>query len=301
MNIKEQEGQQENLDQFQETLAEIKMDIRLTRTTLITFAILALILKFVFKVSIPLYIPEIVFLWTLLYFLYGFLIAKKKSLKELNDFYFRNNVIDLLVLTAIIHFLGGAEWIGAIFYLLTLVLVGIILDKKRTFILGSIAILLYSGLVLLEYFQILPHQELFVLRPGLYRDPHFVITQILIIAAFFFFVCESAGTFIEKINQKQKALEEERKKAIKAYKEAEEAKNILEVKVEARTKELANLATEREEIIQERTKELQGKIKELEELQKLFVGRELKMVELKQSLQKTQEELEKLKKKNNKI
>ena len=284
MNIKEQEGQQENLDQFQETFAEIKMDIRLTRTTLITFAILALILKFVFKVSIPLYIPEIVFLWALLYFLYGFLIVKKKNLKELNDFYFRNNVIDLLVLTAIIHFLGGAEWIGAIFYLLTLVLVGIILDKKRTFILGSIAILLYSGLVLLEYFQILPHQELFVLKPGLYRDPHFVITQILIIAAFFFFVCESAGTFIEKINQKQKALEEERKKATEAYKEAKEAKNILEVKVEARTKELANLATEREEIIQERTKELQKKIKELEELQKLFVGRELKMMELKREI-----------------
>ena len=75
----------------------------------------------------------------------------------------------------------------------------------------------------------------------------------------------------------------------------EEAKNILEIKVQARTKELRELVDGQEEIIKERTKEIQEKMKELEKFNKLAVGRELKMVELKEEIKKLKEELEKFK------
>jgi methyl-accepting chemotaxis protein len=75
-------------------------------------------------------------------------------------------------------------------------------------------------------------------------------------------------------------------------KELEEAKKVLEVKVEARTKELRELAEKLDEKVKEKTKELRERLEELEKFQKLTVGRELKMIELKKEIQKLKEELE---------
>ena len=47
-----------------------------------------------------------------------------------------------------------------------------------------------------------------------------------------------------------------------------------------------------EEQVKERTKELQDKIRELEKFQKITVGRELKMIELKKEIERLKNELE---------
>ena len=56
------------------------------------------------------------------------------------------------------------------------------------------------------------------------------------------------------------------------------------------------LQEELEGKVRERTRELQGKIEELERFNRLAVGRELKMVALKEKIEKLKEELEKYKK-----
>lgn len=66
--------------------------------------------------------------------------------------------------------------------------------------------------------------------------------------------------------------------------ELRDAKTVLEERVLARTKELQDMTEHLEAQVQERTLELQGKIDELERFQRLAVGRELKMVELKRML-----------------
>jgi methyl-accepting chemotaxis protein len=73
----------------------------------------------------------------------------------------------------------------------------------------------------------------------------------------------------------------------------EEAKNILEIKVQARTKELKELAENLEDRIEEKTKELQARIKELENFYHLNVNRELRMMELKREIEKLKTELKK--------
>lgn len=75
----------------------------------------------------------------------------------------------------------------------------------------------------------------------------------------------------------------------------EEAKTSLEIRVAARTHELKELAGSLEGKVKERTKELQAKIDELERFQKLTIGRELIMVELKKEIKKMKEELAKYK------
>jgi len=74
--------------------------------------------------------------------------------------------------------------------------------------------------------------------------------------------------------------------------EIETTRVILEIKVEARTRELRELAASLDEQVKKRTKELQEKIEELEKFHRLAVGRELKMVELKKEIKKLEEDLE---------
>ena len=59
--------------------------------------------------------------------------------------------------------------------------------------------------------------------------------------------------------------------------------------------ELKELHNELEEKIKERTKELEEKVSELEKFRKVAVGRELKMVELKEKIKALEEELKKYK------
>jgi len=81
----------------------------------------------------------------------------------------------------------------------------------------------------------------------------------------------------------------------KAREALEESKTVLEVKIEARTKELKELAEGLEEEVKRRTAEVQERVEELERFHKLMVGRELKMIELKEEIKKLTKELEKYK------
>lgn len=65
---------------------------------------------------------------------------------------------------------------------------------------------------------------------------------------------------------------------------------VLEMKIEERTRELKGLTGRLEQQIQDRTKELQEKVDELEKINRLAVGRELKMVELKEKIKGLEEE-----------
>jgi len=273
------ENKQTGSLEFEETFSKMKLDIRFTRTMISTFLILAIIAKVFLKIPISPVVIFLMLIWFCCYFIYQGLIEKSKTSHGLYNIYFRYNINDLLFLTFIIHFLGGAEWLGAIFYILVLVTAGVILPKARAIKLGIIAWFFYTCLILFEYLGIIRHRPLFSLEPGLYQSLSYLGIQILIFIAFFYFVAETAGTFSDTLKARTGQLE-------KAFQAEEEAKEVLEIRVRARTRELEQLSQSLEEKVDKRTKELQEKIKELEKFQKLVVGRELKMIELKKKLGK---------------
>jgi len=92
---------------------------------------------------------------------------------------------------------------------------------------------------------------------------------------------------------------EKREAELKELKETklalEKAKFGLEVKVAERTRKLDILARGLEEQVEERTAELKEKINELQKINNLMVGRELKMAELKVEIRELKEELQTLK------
>ncbi len=104
-----------------------------------------------------------------------------------------------------------------------------------------------------------------------------------------------SGDEIGELTNSFNAMVEDLRKSRQAL---EEEKASLEIKVRARTKELQELNQALEQKVKERTKELekskeeiQKRADELEKFYQLTVGRELKMIELKQRIKKLEEEL----------
>lgn len=81
------------------------------------------------------------------------------------------------------------------------------------------------------------------------------------------------------------------KKVKERTQELEDMKNVLEIKIAAKTKALRELAESLELKVKERTKELEKRVRELEKFQKLIVGRELKMIQLKKELEELKQKL----------
>lgn len=83
---------------------------------------------------------------------------------------------------------------------------------------------------------------------------------------------------------------------IKAYQdELEEARTILDIRVRAKTRQLQEEAQNFKNKFEERTKELQGRLNDLERFHRLTVGRELKMMELKKKIKQEQQKVEEVK------
>jgi len=80
-----------------------------------------------------------------------------------------------------------------------------------------------------------------------------------------------------------------------SYLAIEESKNILEIRVRAATRDLRELTENLDKQVKEKTKEFREKAEEAEKFNKLAVGRELKMIELKKEIERLKKELEELK------
>src|SRR4030043_2307104 len=120
---------------FEESLKGVKNDIRLTLVVLAACMLVALSARFIFKVPLSNLIFIFLSIWILTYFSHSYLVKRKKNNEDLHNFHFKNNILDVLFLTIVVHYLGGVEWIGAIFYICILSWASSVLSKKKVFIL----------------------------------------------------------------------------------------------------------------------------------------------------------------------
>lgn len=277
---------------FQENLKSIKEDIKFTQIILVGFFLVALVGKLFLKISLSL---EIFLGISFLFFLYRFFhpwrLKKVKTNQDLLRGYFFQTFLDICVLTLIIFYLGTSEWIGFSLYALTLGSSSLLLPKRELLFLILFTFLVYTGLVFAEYFELIPPHHFLPGLVGVHKHLNYLIIQIFTAAAFFFFLCGNLYVFAQKYRQTREELLEEKEELKKAHEELDEAKKVLEIKIQARTRELRELAESLEEQVKERTKELKQKLEELERFRRLTVGRELKMIQLKQEIEKLREKL----------
>ena len=103
----------------------------------------------------------------------------------------------------------------------------------------------------------------------------------------------STGTSNNEVMDLSKGLNLTAEEIYLSRKKLEEAKNVLEIRVRARTWQLREQAEALRKENEEKTKALRQKLEELERFSKLTVGRELRMIELKKEIKKLKEEMRK--------
>jgi signal transduction histidine kinase/CRP-like cAMP-binding protein len=86
------------------------------------------------------------------------------------------SVADLVATTAIIHFAGGVENPLVLYYVFHVILASIILPYRSAYLLATLAVVLFTSLAALEYFQIIPHVHLDgLVPPDLYLQAPYVM------------------------------------------------------------------------------------------------------------------------------
>ncbi|MBU4226707.1 HD domain-containing protein [bacterium] len=134
-------------------------------------------------------------------------------------------------MTGVFYYTGGVLWIGAIFYVFTILYVSLLSAPKEGLIITFMAITLFSLIVFLEYLGYIPHKEIIKFTPYLYKDIQYIIGTILVISLVFIFIFLTGKDFAQMLKQKNDELAQTKKKL-------EELSNKLEDKVKLQTDEL---------------------------------------------------------------
>jgi gas vesicle protein len=153
-----------------------------------------------------------------------------------------------------------------------------------TWTITGITILGYLFTLVLEYLGTIPYTDVYKIGVNIAQNRGIFIINLIVGLPLVIIILFIADSF-------SKRLRDSLNKLTQKEKELQETGAVLEVKVDARTQELRELSESLEEQVKERTKKLQEKMEELEIFNKLAVGRELKMMELKNEIRQLRKQL----------
>jgi len=167
-----------DITDFDELRRGIVRAILVRRITLGVFSLVALVAVFTSQISYlnPLFYSPLV--WFLLTFPFKYLIDRQRTLHRLHRVHTGFFVVEVFLITVLVHFMGGVEWVGVIFYMFTVIYANIFLTRTQGALVTLWVVVAYSGLVAFEYVGWIPHRTLFpVAEP--YRNLPYVITTVL--------------------------------------------------------------------------------------------------------------------------
>jgi signal transduction histidine kinase len=114
---------------------------------------------------------------------------------------------DLVILTAILHFSGGVENPFFLYFVFHTILASIMLSRLHSYLQATFAVLLFGGLVYLEYLQVIPHYELrgFVTHSH-YREGLFVFGTLFVFTTTIYLVVYMTSFISEQLRRQQREL-----------------------------------------------------------------------------------------------
>lgn len=119
------------------------------------------------------------------------------------------SMLDILSLTVIIHFTGGAENPFIFYFIFHTILTGMLLSKKDSYIQAGIISILAAGLFVLEYMDILPHHTAKgFLGIDLYKNPVYVTTIAFAFTSTIFIAAFFTVSVSERLRLKERELKE---------------------------------------------------------------------------------------------
>jgi|GEM_PF-2084975 len=273
-------------NKFQDYLPRIQADIKRRIPMIVSFFLLAILFKAVFKESFPSLIILIVFVILFYVFLMSFIFNKFKKTSPglIIDLYFLSICLDVVFLTIIIYLLGGITWIGPFFYSLVIINVFWLMPVNKAIFLILLSFFFLSSLVGLQYLETLDARYLFLPAEANMQNFYYVVITVSGSLAVLFFLSYSSDLYrrvLDKQITRLKAAEERLK----------QLKENLEIEIHKKTEDLENEKKNLEQEVKKRTKELEerrrivrARVEELEKFHRLAVERELEMSELKEKI-----------------
>lgn len=136
--------------------------------------------------------------------------------------------IDLVALTALLHFTGGIENPFVFYYVFHIIIASVLLPYCSAYILTSLAALLILTLTGLEYFGILPHRHLEGLIPfELYRQGPMVLGVLSALITTLYVTAYIATSIAGELRKRQREVATLKDKYLMNIKELEEANRKL--------------------------------------------------------------------------
>lgn len=276
-----QSANPEEKKELEELLGNIKRVIKIRYIIVGGFALLFLILKLVGMYPLAGVTIILLFLLLALVGICDLLLRKtklKKTVTKASTSYFILQIIEATLILIALHISGVIPFIGALVLTLILVVSYFSYTRRKYYLAVTIFyVFSYVVVVTFEYLGIIVAEGILNIGTNIARNQGVFILSLTTGTALLITIFLTIDTFSKRLRASLGVLSQKEK-------ELEEAKGVLEIKVKARTKELEEERASLEEKVKERTKELQGKVEELEKFQKIAVGRELKMVELKKEI-----------------
>jgi len=171
-------------------------------------------------------------------------------------------IIELVFFTIIMHSAGGIESISTVFFFLPVVSASLIFGAKGSIITAIASGILINLLILAEYYGIISHIPRYSVITLEFQSLPIALTKTITTSIFYVIVSLFSGYGANMLFAREKSFEE------KMQQLDEQAKKLIK-----RDGELTAV-----------NQELDNKVAELERFQKQTVGRELKMIELKNKI-----------------
>ncbi|MFO8033884.1 MAG: sensor histidine kinase [Candidatus Bipolaricaulota bacterium] len=120
------------------------------------------------------------FSWLVLTVPVQWLIERQRTVRRLHLVHAGFLAFEVLLIALLVQRLGGVEWIGAVFYLYTVIYANFFLPKALGYIITGLAVGSYAAVALAEYARLIPHNPLFPTDVPLHRHLPYVITTVVV-------------------------------------------------------------------------------------------------------------------------
>nr|MBC7246077.1 HAMP domain-containing histidine kinase [Chloroflexota bacterium] len=143
-----------------------------------------------------------------------FLYARRLALSKAEDqeskylrFAHLQITLDIIVLTVLLHFTGGIENPFYLLYIVYVTVASILLSRLYSFLYAALSTMLFSGFVIAEYLQWLPHVHLagFV-SPQRYQRGLYVVVVLFVLGFTLFFCAYLISSIAEILRRREKEL-----------------------------------------------------------------------------------------------
>ncbi|MFQ5886967.1 MAG: ATP-binding protein, partial [Anaerolineae bacterium] len=201
-------------------------------------AVLTLVANNILRIgfpTLPVYIIAIVIaLYNLIFWLQARGLAPEDTpdlVERARKFAAVQSVVDLLALTALLHFTGGIENPLVFYFVFHITIVSILLPYEAAYSLATLAVLLFCSLIGLEYLGIIPHIHLGGFVPfDLYRQETYILAIIFTFVTVLYISTYMATSIAGELRKRQREVASLRDRCLIDSKVLEETnKNLREL------------------------------------------------------------------------